>query len=183
MNIKTIYILFTCLFLTTFTNGQDKFLTKSGSISFFSKMSIENIEAKNNQVLSIVDAANGQMAIAILMKSFLFEKALMQEHFNENYVESDKYPKATFKGTILDFDAIKTSEIKTAIKGNLTIHGKTKEITINAIAKKTAEAIIMTGNFEIDLADFGIEIPSVVKNNIAKKIKVSFNFNHKPYKK
>jgi polyisoprenoid-binding protein YceI len=152
-------------------------------ISFFSKSPIENIEAENNQVLSIVDVSNGKMAIAILMKSFMFDKALMQEHFNENYVESDKYPKATFKGTILNFDKITASETIKAIKGSLTIHGITKEITIEAVAKKNASAIEMTGDFFINLADFGVEIPSLVKNNISEKIKVSFRFQHKPYKK
>lgn len=169
--------------MASFTNAQGKFLTKKGTTTFFSKSPMENIEAKNSQVLSIVDAFNGQMAISILMKSFMFEKALMQEHFNENYVESDKYPKATFKGQILNFNTATSSETKLKVKGKLTIHGKTKEVTIEALTIKTAEAIKMNGDFFVDLADFDIEIPSVVKDNLAKKIKVSFNFNHQPYKK
>jgi len=180
---KILYTFFVCLFLVSFTNAQERFLTKKGMISFFSETPIENIEAQNNQVLSIVDASSGKMAIAILMKSFMFKKALMQEHFNENYVESDKYPKATFKGDIIDFDNITTSEITLAIKGNLTIHGKTKEITIEAVTKKTDEVIEMTGNFFINLSDFDVKIPSVVKNNISEKIKVSFRLYHKTYKK
>jgi polyisoprenoid-binding protein YceI len=180
---KAIYTLFICLFLVAFTNAQERFLTKKGMISFFSKSPIENIKAENNQVLSIVDLSKGQMAIAILMKSFMFEKALMQEHFNENYVESDKYPKATFKGNLLDFDKITGSEATIAIKGNLTIHGITKEMTIEARTKKTAEHIEMAGDFFINLADFDVKIPSIVKNNISEKIKVSFRFQHKPYKK
>jgi hypothetical protein len=180
---KILNTFFVCLFLFSSANAQERFLTKKGMISFFSETPIENIEAQNNQVLSIVDAANGKMAIVILMKSFIFKKSLMQEHFNENYVESDKYPKATFKGDILDFESITTSEITLAIKGNLTIHGKTKEITINAVTKKTDEVIEMTGNFFINLTDFDVKIPSVVKNNISEKIKVSFRLYHKPYKK
>ena len=180
---KILYAFFVCLFLVSFTNAQERFLTKKGMISFFSETPIENIEAQNNQVLSIVDASSGKMAIAILMKSFMFKKALMQEHFNENYVESDKYPKATFKGDIIGFDNITTSEITLAIKGNLTIHGKTKEITIEAVTKKTDEVIQMTGNFFINLSDFDVKIPSVVQNNISEKIKVSFRLYHKTYKK
>ncbi|MEE9407953.1 MAG: YceI family protein [Polaribacter sp.] len=180
---KNIYTVFICLFLVSFTNMQGKFLTKKGTITFFSESPMENIEAKNSQVLSIVNTSNGQMAISILMKSFMFEKALMQEHFNENYVESDKYPKAIFKGNILDFDKITDSETKVKVKGKLTIHGKTKEITIEATAKRTKDAIVMLGEFFVDLADFGVEIPSVVKDNIAKKIKVNFNFYHQLYKK
>ena len=180
---KILSTFFLCLFLVSSANAQERFLTKKGMISFFSETPIENIEAQNNQVLSIVDANSGKMAIAILMKSFMFKKALMQEHFNENYVESDKYPKATFKGDIIDFDSITTSEITLAIKGDLTIHGKTKEITIDAVTKKTDEVIQMKGNFFINLTDFDVKIPSVVKNNISEKIKVSFRLYHKAYKK
>jgi polyisoprenoid-binding protein YceI len=132
--------------------------------------------------LSIVDAGSGQMAIAILMQSFLFEKALMQEHFNENYVESDLYPKATFKGKIIDFEKIGISERKVQVIGMLKMHGETKEVTIDALAKKTTDAILMTGEFYINLADFAVAIPSIVRNKISQKIKVSFQFNHKPYK-
>lgn len=180
---KTIYTLCICLFLITVTNAQDKFLTKNGTVSFFSSSPLEDIEAENNQVLSIVDVANKQMAISILMKSFMFEKALMQEHFNENYVESDKYPKAIFRGEILNFDTVSDKESKVQVKGKLTIHGKTQDITIEANTVKTADSIVMTGDFYIKLSDFDVAIPSAVKKNIAEKIKVSFNFNHQPYKK
>ena len=180
---KILSTFFLCLFLVSSANAQERFLTKKGMISFFSETPIENIEAQNNQVLSIVDATSGKMAIAILMKSFMFKKALMQEHFNENYVESDKYPKATFKGDIIDFETITTSERSIAIKGNLTIHGKTKEITIKALTKKTDAVLEMTGDFFINLTDFDVKIPSVVKNNISEKIKVSFRLYHKPYNK
>jgi polyisoprenoid-binding protein YceI len=180
---KIPYILLICLFLVSFTNAQERFLTKNGMISFFSKTPIENIEAENNQVLSIVDVSNGQMAIAILMKSFMFEKALMQEHFNENYVESDKYPKAIFKGDILDFDKMVGLETTASIKGNLTMHGVTNETTIEAVIKRTVDLVEMTGDFFINLSDFDVKIPSIVKNKISQKIKVSFRFQHKPYKK
>lgn len=180
---KTIYTLCICLFLITVTNAQDKFLTKNGTVSFFSYSPLEDIEAENNQVLSIVDVANKQMAISILMKSFMFEKALMQEHFNENYVESDKYPKAIFRGEILNFDTVSDKESKVQVKGKLNIHGKTQDITIEANTVKTVDSIVMTGYFYIKLSDFDVAIPSAVKKNIAEKIKVSFNFNHQPYKK
>ena len=180
---KTLITFFCCFILVTVCNSQERYLTKNGAITFYSKMPLEDIKADNNQVLSIIDASSGKMAISILMKSFMFKKALMQEHFNENYVDSDKYPKATFKGAIIDFDTITTSERFLAIIGNLTIHGETKEITINALTKKTGEVIEMAGDFFINLADFNVKIPSIVKNNISEKIKVSFRFQHKPYKK
>jgi polyisoprenoid-binding protein YceI len=179
---KIIYTLFFVLCIANSVSAQDRFLTKSGKITFFSSSPVEDIKAENNQVLSIVDNSNGNMAISILMKSFQFDKALMQEHFNENYVESDKFPKATFKGKIQDFENSKNTE-KVTILGAITIHGVSKEITIEANSKNTKDIIALTGVFFIKLADFDIAIPAVVAKNIAKEIKVSFEFNHKPYKK
>lgn len=181
---KYLYTLLFCFTIAITANSQEKYLTKSGKITFFSKATMENIEAENNQVLSIIDSKTGEMAIAILMKSFLFEKALMQEHFNENYVESDKYPKATFKGTIENFEnayKIDTTS-KVNVTGTLTIHGKSKKVTIPATFLKTEKGIEMVGEFYITLSDFDVKIPSVVAKNIAEKIKISFDFNHSIYK-
>lgn len=179
---KLNFTLLFCFLCITILSSQERYLTKNGKITFFSSATIENISAENNQVLSIVDASNGKMAISILMKSFQFEKALMQEHFNENYVESDKFPKATFKGEILNFSAIKDST-RVIVKGMLTVHGVSKEISIESTINKVENAILMNGEFFINLSDFDIKIPSIVKRNIAKKIKVNFNFNHTPYKR
>ncbi|WP_158841829.1 YceI family protein [Polaribacter sp. L3A8] len=179
---KTIYTVIIFFLLTNVINAQKKYLTKNGSVTFFSSALIEDIKADNNQVLSIIDATSGKMAVSILMKSFMFEKALMQEHFNENYVESDKYPKATFKGAIIDFENIKDPETKVNVKGIITIHGKSKEIVISANFTKTEQSIFMKGEFNLLVTDYDIKIPNVVTKNIAKKIKVTFEFNHKPYK-
>lgn len=180
---KTILIIFTFLLSSITVVGQGKFLTKQGYTSFYSSTPIEDIKADNNQVLSIIDTSSGTIAIAILMKSFSFEKALMQEHFNENYVESDRYPKATFKGKILDFQTLTNKETKVTIVGDLTIHGVTKKMEIQGNINSREENISLKGDFEIKVADFGIKIPSVVANNIAKTIKVTYEFDHKPYKK
>jgi len=180
---KTIYTILICTFLVNVATAQERYLTKNGAITFFSSAVVEDIKADNNQVLSIIDATSGKMAISILMKSFMFEKALMQEHFNENYVESDKFPKATFKGSIIDFENIKDSETKVEVKGTMTIHGKSKEIVIPATILRTEKEILVKGEFNLLVADYAIKIPGAVANNIAKKIKVSFEFNHKPYKK
>ncbi|MEW7292160.1 YceI family protein [Aquimarina sp. 2304DJ70-9] len=176
-------IVFCCLLFAVASNGQERFLTKQGYTSFFSTSPVEDIKADNNQVLSIIDTSTGALAISILMKSFMFEKSLMQEHFNENYVESDKYPKATFKGKILNFDALGSDEKVVTIQGNLTIHGVAKTIEIQAKLIKTDEHISLKGSFPVKVADFDIKIPSVVINNIAEVIEVSFAFDHKPYKK
>lgn len=180
---KILITIFCCFLFLTVCNSQEKYLTKNGAITFYSKMPLEDIKAENNQVLSIIDASSGKMAISILMKSFMFKKALMQEHFNENYVESDKYPKATFKGDILNFDVVNELVSSVKVKGILTLHGVSKEMIIEASMGKTAESIFIDGNFMINLADFEVEIPAVVAKNIAKNIKVTFNFTHTPYKK
>jgi polyisoprenoid-binding protein YceI len=180
---KTLSTVLFCLLFLNISNAQDRFLTKNGAITFFSSAPMEDIKAENNQVLSIIDATSGKMAISILMKSFMFEKALMQEHFNENYVESDKFPKATFKGAILDFTNLKETISKVEVKGIMNIHGKSKEITLSATMTKTPKAILLEGDFDLKVADFDIKIPTVVAKNIAKTIKVSFKLNHKTYQK
>ncbi|WP_298881414.1 YceI family protein [uncultured Polaribacter sp.] len=180
---KNLYAVLICLLLVNITNAQDRFLTKNGEVTFFSSAPMEDIKADNNQVLSIIDATKGNIAISILMKSFMFEKALMQEHFNENYVESDKYPKAIFKGAILNFNNLTESETKVEVKGAISIHGKTKEIIVPATITKTKDSILLTGEFFLKVADFDIKIPKVVVKNIAKDIKVIFQFNYKPYQK
>ena len=180
---KSIITVLCCFLFITISNSQERFLTKNGAINFYSKAPMEDITADNNQVLSIVDAGKGKMAISILMKSFLFEKALMQEHFNENYVESDKYPKATFKGDILDFYSVNETTSKKQVKGVLTIHGVSKEITIEANMTKKDDFFLVEGDFMVNLEDFKVKIPAIVAKKIAKEIKVTFEFNHKPYKK
>ncbi|APZ47849.1 hypothetical protein BW723_16800 [Polaribacter reichenbachii] len=178
---KIILTLISCFLWVSITQSQGKYLTKNGAITFFSKAPMEDITADNNQVLSIIDTDHSKMAISILMKSFLFKKALMQEHFNENYVESDKYPKATFKGEILDFNSVNNVLSTKQVKGVLTIHGVSKEINIDANFIKQNNTILVSGDFMINLEDFKIKIPAIVAKNIAKKIKVTFKFNHKPY--
>jgi len=172
-----------CFLFVNVSNSQKQFLTKNGAITFFSSKTMADIKADNNQVLSIIDASNGKMAIIILMKSFMFKKALMQEHFNENYVESDLFPKATFKGEILNFETIKNSETKLEVKGSITIHGKRKEIIIPATFIRSENTIFVKGEFNLLLSDYNIKIPSIVSKKIAKELKVTFEFNHKPYKK
>ncbi len=181
---KSLYIILSLLlFSTVVSHAQEKFLTKQGSVSFFSSAPVEDIKADNNQVLSIINTSNGTIAIAILMKSFMFEKSLMQEHFNENYVESDKYPKATFKGEVLNFDTLNQNEQEVTITGNITIHGVTKTLKTLAKISKTTDVISIQGSFTVKVADFNIEIPSLVVNNIAETIEVRFALDHKPYKK
>ena len=161
--------------------SQSKFLTKEGYISFFSHTIVEDIKADNSQVLSIIDVDNGEIAIQLLMKSFMFKKALMQEHFNDSYVESFKYPKATFRGFILNFKELSNQESEVEIKGVLSVHGKEKEISVLAKMVVIEDQINLSGHFVVEVLDFDIKIPIIVRNNIANTIKVSFDLQHKPY--
>lgn len=155
--------------------GQSKYFTKAGKISFFSKSAMENIEAVNNKVVSVLDLATGQLEFAVLMKGFEFEKALMQEHFNENYVESDTYPKAIFKGTVENSKAILlTTDNVTTVKvnGTLTMHGVSNPVNTTATITVKSGVVAASCNFSITLVDYKIIIPAIVAEKINKKIAV-----------
>lgn len=163
--------------------AQQKYFTNKGYISFFSHTAVEDIKAVNSQVLSIIDFESGEIAISILMKSFNFEKALMQEHFNENYVESNKYPKAIFSGKILNYENILNREQSIAeIQGELTIKDVTKEVFLESKVQWETDKITLKGKFLVTVADYNIKIPAIVRRNIAEKVEVAYNLIHEPYK-
>jgi polyisoprenoid-binding protein YceI len=179
---KKIHFIVFALLSFNSLNAQDKFLTKEGYVSFFSHSLVEDIKADNNQVLCVIDTVTGKIAIQMLMRSFMFKKALMQEHFNENYVESYKYPKATFSGEILNFSELSEDNDETEIVGTLMVHGEAKEISTKVNVEIREDGILLNGNFNVDVADYKIKIPAIVANNIAKTIKVTFELHLKPYK-
>ncbi|NNK82707.1 MAG: YceI family protein [Flavobacteriaceae bacterium] len=156
-----------------------KYMTQNGVISFFSSTPVEDIEAINNQVSAVLDTDSGEMAAVLLMKAFNFEKALMQEHFNEKFVESEKYPKSVFKGQITDFDSLELNDSKNdvTITGELTIHGVTQKIDTTGSITKSDSLIGLEVDFNVNPEDFDINIPGPVKEKIAKRIKVSVNLN------
>lgn len=172
-------LLITCLaFLTLSLTGfsQSKYFTKAGKISFYSKSPMENIEATNSKVVSVWDVATGQIEFNVLMKGFEFEKALMQEHFNENYVESDKYPKAVFKGIIENSKSVSftTDKVYTLkVSGLLTMHGVTNPLNASAVITIRNGVVSASCSFGIVLADYMISIPSLVAEKINKKIAVT----------
>lgn len=155
-----------------------KYYTKNGNISFFSKTSMENIKADNNQVMSVLNTQTGEIQFSLLIKSFHFEKALMEEHFNENYLESDKFPKAGFKGTITDMSRVSftTDGLYTVpVSGEMTLHGVTKKITTTGTLTVKAGKISAISKFFIKLSEYNISIPSLVKDNIAESVEVNVN--------
>lgn len=160
-----------------------KYMSRNGRISFFSEAPLENIEAHNNQGSGVFDMETGQVAFSVLMKGFTFEKALMQEHFNENYVESDRYPKATFKGAVKDFDpaALRSGNWeKVTVEGDMTIHGATKKIAVEGEIALRGEVLSIKSTFPIRLADYQIKIPKAVVNNIAEVVETKVEFNMEP---
>jgi len=174
-------ILLILSFFSSFAQEPAQYITRQGQTSFFSYTSVENIKASNNQAVSIFDISKKEIAISILMRAFIFEKALMEEHFNESYIESDIFPKATFEGTVPDFDN-STTELQTKmVKGTLTIHGVAKDIEIKTNIEKTPGAYTLSGDFEVDIADFNINVPPIVAKNIAKTISITFRFEYLPY--
>ena len=140
MNLRIKKGIISCCFIIIATSliAQDKYFTKSGNIQFSSKGVIETIEATHRSVTCVLDSKTGDIQFAVLMKGFEFRKALMQEHFNENYVESDKYPKAEFRGQITNNSEInyaKDGTYTVHIKGKLTLHGKTRNAPFRKMAR------------------------------------------------
>lgn len=156
-----------------------KMMTRTGEIKFEASMpAFEEIAATNNTVSCILDEATGDFVALALVKAFKFKAPLMEEHFNENYMESSKFPKATFKGKIANFDAKKLSSKKTEfdLEGDLTIHGVTKKIKTKLALVLNAGKITATSLILVKPQDYNIEIPSLVKDKIAENVKISINF-------
>ncbi len=179
-------IFLTCAIASLF--GQTKFFSREGHIFFdaTSNRSLEVVEANNRAVSSVVDMATGQMEFAALIKSFRFERALMEEHFNENYLESTKYPKAVFKGKIADLKAVNIAKDGTypvKITGQMTLHGVTKPLNADAsLTVKGGQITAGKSSFSLTLADFNIKVPSLVADKVAKVVKVDVNVPYQPLK-
>jgi polyisoprenoid-binding protein YceI len=164
-----------------------KYFTKGGRIDFDATAtnSPEKIQAVNRTVTCVLDAANGNMQFAVLVKGFTFERALMQEHFNENYMESEKFPKADFKGAISNNSIVnygKDGSYAVTVKGKLTIHGETKEVEAPGKLVVQGTKITATANFNVQLADYKIAIPGVVADKINKTAKIEVTCSLEPLK-
>lgn len=178
---KLIIIITVCI--TTVANAQ-KYFTKSGNISFSSKAPLETIEAINNTVTCVLDT-KGTLDFIVQIKGFVFSKALMQQHFNENYMESDKFPKATFKGTF-DSKAISynTNGVYSInVKGKLSIHGIDKDINTIGVITVSQEKINAKSVFNITLSDYGITIADMAKGKIANDVTINVHAALQPLDK
>ena len=181
MRVNKISFLILFLFFYSFCFGKELFITRDGNIQFFSSTPIEDIKAINGQVSCVLNKSTGEFAFQVPIKGFVFKNALMQEHFNENYLESDLYPKSIFKGKIIDWDKINISEepVDVFIEGHLTMHGVKNKIKESGKIWKLEDKIRGECSFNIAVADYGINIPRIVRENIAKIISVNVDVSLK----
>lgn len=155
-----------------------KYMTRTGKVSFYSATPIEKIEAVNNEMASALDGGTGEFVFQAPVKSFKFEKALMQEHFNENYMESDKYPKADYKGKITNMSAVNLSKDGTynvSTSGKLTMHGVTQDVTVPGTVTVKGGSATVNSKFKVKPADYKINIPKLVEGKIAKELEITVN--------
>jgi polyisoprenoid-binding protein YceI len=156
-------------------SAQGKFMTRGGHISFFSASIMEDIEARNDKF----DLNTGQIAFSVPIREFQFKRTLMQEHFNENYMESDKFPKATFTGQLLNtgqvLKQVATSTQTVEVEGNLTMHGVTHKAVVTGTLQIRDGQLVVFAYFNVAPADFSIDIPLLVREHIAKSVSVRIN--------
>lgn len=154
------------------------------SISFFSKSPLEDIEAHNKSSVQVLNTTTNDYQMRLTIIGFKFKNALMEEHFNENYMESTKFPNAVFKGKINEkVDYTSTAEQNVTITGKMEIHGVTKDVTIAGTIKKVGEDIVIHSIFKIKVAEYGIKVPSLYVKNIAEVVDVTIDSSLEPFQK
>jgi len=178
MTMKKVTMMVIMLASTMATTFGQSFMTRTGKISFnaTAPSSPEKIEAVNNEVANILDAKSGALVFQVPVKSFKFERELMQEHFNENYMESDKFPRADFKGTITnvaDVNFGKDGTYNAKVSGKMTMHGVTKDVNTSGTITVQGNTIKAAAKFSLKLADYGINVPSVVADKVGKEARIA----------
>ena len=182
---KTILRIVIVLLMLSSSVFAQKYMTKNGKITFNSDAPMEKIEAKNNQVGVILDASNGELVFRVLITSFEFKQALMQEHFNENYMESPKFPNSTFKGKITnlkDINFTKNGKYNAVVEGDLTIHGVTKKVKQTGTVEVKDGKVIVSCKFSIKVKDYNINIPNAVAGKIAETVQIIVDATMDPKK-
>jgi len=164
--------------------GQDIYTCKTAKINLYSSAPIEDIEANATTGVSVYNASTGELEFSVPIRAFHFPKSLMEEHFNENYIESDKYPKATFKGKIQQKpDLSKDGTYPVTAVGDFQVHGVTQSRTITGNLKVSNGVVTMTSEFMVKCADHHIDIPQIVFHHIAESIRIRVSATYTAYKK
>jgi hypothetical protein len=175
---------FSCLFfallLVKVGQSQNRFYADKSTITFFSDGVIEDIKAKNTTVTSILDMDKREIAFLVKIKDFQFDKKLMQVHFNEKYLESEKFPKSSFIGQVTGFNPEKNGLQQVVAVGKLFIHGVTKEVKIPGTIEKNGQILKLRSKFMVRLEDYNITIPQIIWNNVAEAVEVDLNLNYIP---
>lgn len=182
---RRLSVLFFLLSIALAVNAQ-KYMTKNGYIGFFSHTPMEDIKGDNNQVAGIIDISTGDVVFQALIKSFHFDRALMEEHFNENYMESDKFPKSSFKGKITNLSSVnftKNGTYDVTVEGDLTIHDVTNKISTKGTIEVVTGGINTNAKFNIVPEDYKINIPGVVREKINKNLEVTVTMKYAPLEK
>ncbi len=162
------------------------YYTTAGHIRFFSSAPLEDIEAHNRSVSSFIDLKSGKVVAKVPIRKFDFPNDLMEEHFNERFLHSDRYPNAEFRGKLVnraDIDPQASTPQKAVIEGQLTIHGVTKPYRIQGTLQREGDGYRARARFKVRLADHHIEIPAIVSQKIAEEVDVFVDFHYKPFKK
>ena len=157
-----------------------RYVLSEGVITFFSEATLENIKAENKHTTSAFDVTTGEIAFAVPNNQFQFEKKLMQQHFNEKYMESEKYPRSTFSGKVEGFDTSKTGKQQVRATGKMFIHGVTQSVEIPGVLEVSTQGVSMKSTFMIKLADYKIKIPQILWQNIAEQVEVTVDLVYKP---
>jgi len=172
---RMVRLITSIVFLFSFTHlFAQQYLANNGEISFFSNAPMEDISAQNNKVNAVYDSDTKALVFQLKIIDFVFPNSFMQEHFNENYLESDIYPISTFTGKIISQDVDVT-----IVEGDLTIHGKTNKIKVEGILKQEKKAINVSAEFIVKLEDYDVKIPTIVMYKIAEEIEVKVNIELK----
>lgn len=160
-----------------------KYISETSMVTFYSKATIEDIAARNEKSLAMYEAGSGDIAVSIPVKDFVFEKSLMQEHFNEKYMETEKYPKATFQGKVKGFATDATGSQPVRAAGKLTIHGVTRDVDVPGTLEVKGDRIVLNAKFMVTLEEYNVKRPQVLWKNIAEAVEVTLDFTLKPHEK
>jgi polyisoprenoid-binding protein YceI len=178
MNLRVyFFLLFVCF---GFSARSQKYTLEKSRVIFFSDATIEDIRAENIKTSSIFNISTGEVVFSIPISDFEFDKESMKEHFNEKYMETEKFPKAIFQGKFLNVKSDQVGEQVVKASGKLTIHGVTKEVTFPGTLNIKSNQIIAKSKFTIRLEDYNIKIPQLVWQNIAEEVEVTVEFYYKP---
>ncbi len=178
-------VLFLSILVTAWFNYYSQiFKAKDGAtlIHFYSKSPLEDIEANNKNAVIVLNTATGDIQVRVTIQAFKFKNGLMEEHFNENYLESTKYPNSVFKGKInekIDFST--DGQNKVTVSGKMEMHGVTRDVELDGLLTKKGNEIYIDSKFKLKVADYGIKVPSLYIKNIAEVIDISVVSTLEPY--